>query len=138
MVPLDIPNVALDMMRAFVYGASFDTNKQLLDRAKTASDSCPVCSTCDDSDETSKETPKQNTNTDTNSSVGGFVISYSWLVALLALGGLALILGVFRSRRKGNGSRALPTFDMELPESQYTDDPETLNGENGEETHEVI
>jgi carboxypeptidase D len=139
MVPLDIPNVALDMIRAFVYEASFDTNKQLLDRAKTASDSCPVCSTCGDSDETSNETPQQNTNTDTNSSVGGFVISYSWLIALLALGGLVLAIGAFRSRRKGNGSRPLPTsFDMELPESQYTDDPETLNGENGEERHEVI
>jgi carboxypeptidase D len=135
MVPLDIPNVALDMIRAFVYGASFDTNKQLLDRAKTVSDSCPVCSTCDDSN----ETPKQNTNTDTNSSVGGFVISYSWLVALLALGALVIVLGVFRSRRKGNGSRPLHTsFDMELPEAQYTDDPKTMNGENGEETHEVI
>jgi carboxypeptidase D len=132
MVPLDIPNVALDMMRAFVYGASFDTNKQLLDRAKTVSDSCPTCSTCDDPSE------KQNTNTNESGSVGGFVISYSWIVALLALGGLVLVLGVFRGRRQGNGSRPLPTsFDMELREAQYTDDPETMNGEN-DETHEVI
>ncbi len=59
---------------------------------------------------------------DTISSVGGFVISYSWLVALLALGALVIVLGVFRSRRKGNGSRPLHTsFDMELPEAQYTD-----------------
>lgn len=133
MVPLDIPNVALDMMRAFVYGASFETNKQLLDRANTVSDSCPVCSTCDDTD----ETPKKNSNA--SSSVGGFVITYSWIVALLGLGGLVLVVGVFRGRRRqGNGSRALPTsYDMELRESQYTDDPETVNGENGE-THEVI
>jgi carboxypeptidase D len=134
MVPLDIPNVALDMIRAFVYGDSFDTNQQLLDRAKTVDDSCPACSTCDDSDKTTDGTSKQNTNTNESGSVGGFVISYSWLVALLALGGLVLVLGVFRKRRRGNGSRPLPTtYDMELQE-QYTDDPETMNGE----THEVI
>jgi hypothetical protein len=85
---------------AFVYGARFFTNKQPLDLAKqvakTASDSCPVCSTCDDSDETPDQTPEQNTNTNENSCVGGFVISSSWLVDLLVLGTVVLSLGVFR------------------------------------------
>jgi carboxypeptidase D len=137
MVPLDIPNVALDMMRTFVYGASFETNEQRLERAKTVSETCTVCPTCDDANDDERSDDDETSKTNADSTAGGLVISYSWLVAFTALGALGLVLGVFR-RRRVSKSRPLPdSYDMELREGQYTDDPETMNGDNGE-THEVI
>jgi hypothetical protein len=128
MVALDVPNVALDMIRTFVYGASFETNQQVLDQAETVSETCTVCPTCDDD----AGTPKTNTE----STFGRLVVSYSWLVAFMVLGGFILVLGVSSRRRLSTNRLPLSdSFDMELREA-YADDPE-MNGENGE-THEVI
>jgi hypothetical protein len=94
---------------------------------------------CDDNDETPDETPKQNTNTNENISVGGFVILYSWLVALLALETLVFVLGLsfVDDDRETAAGLYLLALTWSYGRPQYTDDPETMNGENGE-AHEVI
>jgi carboxypeptidase D len=147
MVPLDVPNVALDMMRAFCYGKSFDTNKQRLDSAKTTSPTCDVCPTCDDGDDGSgsgSEVKPSETNPSANASKtgGGFFISYSWLALLLAGGAVAVVLETRRQRQWASHRPLAAGFDMELRETHYTDDAdesETMNGngENGD-SHEVI
>ena len=50
MVPMDVPEVALDMMRVFMYETSFQSSEQDLQRAiEKAGAECPACPTCPDS-----------------------------------------------------------------------------------------
>jgi len=123
MVPLDIPNIALDMMRVLVFGLSFDTNKQLLARAKTEDPSCAVCPTCDN-------TSPNDASSNESSTVGVFVISYAWLVAFVAAVAFVAVATLFRQRRAI--SHADVSYDLELREGQYTDEPDD------DETHEVL
>lgn len=47
MVPLDVPEVALEMISTFVQGQSFSDFEQKIDRDLMDDDSCPICPTCD-------------------------------------------------------------------------------------------
>ena len=43
MVPMDVPEVSLDMMRNLVFGVSFDDYEQNLARSTQGGENCPVC-----------------------------------------------------------------------------------------------
>lgn len=62
MVPLDIPSVALDMIKAFVKGQNFNGFEQSIERDLIGDESCPVCPSCDASDTSAPSLPSENFN----------------------------------------------------------------------------
>jgi len=47
MVPMDVPDVALEMMQRFMYNMSFSQSKQQLDGKENTDQDCPDCNTCE-------------------------------------------------------------------------------------------
>jgi carboxypeptidase D len=136
MAPLDQPDICLDMMRTFMYGKSFGSSEQTLDRAVETDDSdsgkasCPTCPTCpvapskldaNDDDATPPGTPTDDTP------LLNFVIAHSWIGAGLAF---FFFLGVCISCRGRRGPPPLRRaaynnvgVELEMNES-YRDEPE--------------
>lgn len=157
MVPMDVSEVALDMMRTFVQEQSFQESKQNLDMSATGG-SCPICiSNCPDcpvcpslapgsdkDDDAQKECPEceicnSTSNVDTtaatpsSSSISGSanankVVGGMIVAALIAV--LASVLLYARHRRQNRGLTPLPAYDLEMRETQYQDAPE-VNLSNG-------
>lgn len=136
MVPLDVPNVAFEMMKTFVYKGSFQASQQRLDRSLPKSDECPVCPTCP-TDGGKSSTPDTSSRANLP---GGIVNTFPWITVGAFLGVVILVVTLARRRRRFRpvASTSPLDYDMELRESsQYSDSPiESVNG-NGE-THEVI
>jgi Serine carboxypeptidase len=141
MVPMDVPDVGLDMMRNLVYGSSFGDYEQVLDAsmkgkgrgdcpvcpAKAECKSCPICPAASKANTTDSEFASStkgelspNTFTIPFSKKQGFVGSaiVAAVVALCICG----MYGCLFPRKK----RATTHFDMELAASSstYTDKPE--------------
>eukprot|EP00540_Astrosyne_radiata_P020307 CAMPEP_0116865666 /NCGR_PEP_ID=MMETSP0418-20121206/25586_1 /TAXON_ID=1158023 /ORGANISM="Astrosyne radiata, Strain 13vi08-1A" /LENGTH=609 /DNA_ID=CAMNT_0004501187 /DNA_START=79 /DNA_END=1905 /DNA_ORIENTATION=+ len=102
MVPLDVPEIALEMMQTFVFQRSFDSYLQQLDRAEEpAPISCPECPSCPAGSSTSNNPEATSPDKKGNSSdkedntktamVYGFVIAHSWVGAMVALAGVACV-----------------------------------------------
>jgi carboxypeptidase D len=111
MVPMDVPHVALDMMRTLVYGKSFQSYQQAITPKATPVDpscpvcpsggdgkSCPICEDCHNYDEISSDESsssesddgsgtntnhKSSTNPNGGESSGG---GKAWLFAFLGMG----------------------------------------------------
>lgn len=79
MVPMDVPDVALDMMKLFIHDGSFDSSKPGL-ASELEQDDCPVCPTCKFSRDSGR-LPDTTNSKETDVRLGHFVISYAWLVA---------------------------------------------------------
>jgi Serine carboxypeptidase len=92
MVPMDVPNVALEMIRIFISRdeKSFSTLQQdLTSSAQTTAASCPVCPTvC----KTTTEHDNDNEDDEGNTSSSMITVARSWIGALVAV---TLFLGVF-------------------------------------------
>ena len=136
MVPLDVPHVAFEMMKTFVYQGSFQASQQQLDRSIQKDDECPVCPACptDDGKSSTQDTssyPQQ---------ANGIVITYPWITVGAFIGAILLVVTLVRRKRRFRPVTTASSldYDMELRESsQYSDSPmESMNG-NGE-TREVI
>jgi hypothetical protein len=134
MVPMDVPDVSLDMVRLFVTRGSFATSKQSLDSTVSGDKNCPLCPVC----------PSQTTQIPTgNIAIGhlkkrGFVISYAVAVAVGVLVAVIGMLAIFNRRARAVGS-IVPQYDLEMRETQYTDKPDGNFDENGEhESNRVI
>lgn len=141
MVPMDVPGVALDMMKLFTYSGSFDTSKQNLPTGGSGKDeaTCPICPTCLERDSAVPDPPpnKQDdvaasaANSGDNSKMGTFVISYAWLVAGVGLAAFCLLVSVVRKRGSASAvhrAAIVPQYELELREgngknsSTYRDD----------------
>eukprot|EP00537_Pseudo-nitzschia_pungens_P018192 CAMPEP_0172410434 /NCGR_PEP_ID=MMETSP1061-20121228/76882_1 /TAXON_ID=37318 /ORGANISM="Pseudo-nitzschia pungens, Strain cf. pungens" /LENGTH=814 /DNA_ID=CAMNT_0013146619 /DNA_START=87 /DNA_END=2531 /DNA_ORIENTATION=- len=129
MVPMDVPGVALDMLRTFVYGESFRTYQQKLSsNGEIVSHGCPACpssgETCPECLAFTKENcvvtwgnslstktkSAEQTNAESESGVG-------WgLVVLLALAAVKSVEFV-RGRRSGSGG----SDGVELANVGYSD-----------------
>ena len=143
MVPMDVPNVAADMMKLFTYGGSFETSLQKLKQGDPQDKSCPVCPTC-----YNREPPTSSSSEESHSKpsatvkdkgqMGTFVISYAWMVAGLGFLVFLLVIAVLRRRSGGSSSfsssqrAVVPQYDIELRDSvAYRDEPINKFDENG-------
>jgi len=120
------------MMKLFVYGGSFDTSLQALDKS-IDKDSCPVCPTCLERDSATSHTPVDvdRPTSDGSSPMGRFVISFAWLAA--GSGFVFFLFGVMMVRRQSRATalraQMVPQYDIELRDSGFRDRP--TNGTNG-------
>lgn len=137
MVPMDVPSVALDMMKVFTSGGNFDSSKQGLSRS-ARDNTCPICPTCYERDSGVTSSPLQNNSANAasersggnvssgSSKMGTFVISYAWLVAGVGLAAFGMVVSVLRRQTSSNGAaqRAsiVPQYELELRDSTYRDD----------------
>jgi hypothetical protein len=138
MVPMDVPDVSLDMMRTLMYESefSFDSYEQSLERAKQKEDAtctpkpcvateCPVCTDACPEDK-AITTSEKSTTKDTDDELEQE--SANLLVVGLVTALLCIILaykGFGRARRRQE--LAAPTrSDMELPKMSYYDEPGTI------------
>lgn len=119
MVPMDVPEVSLDMMRVLVGATSFQYSMQKLDRAKATDGTCPECPTCPGR-EPSTDFPSANGENHS----GAFVFSYAWVVTAMALVTFVALLAVFRRSGLQHPTRTLvPQHDLEMREAKYHDEP---------------
>jgi len=117
MVPMDVPNVALDMIRLFVQGGSFQNSKQALERRASRDAKCPACSSCANAGPSSGRAEPSQTHDD--SKVGAFATMYIGIVAFLVFIVVFVFVGIFRrQRRTFEGRFVVPQYDMELEEGQ--------------------
>lgn len=149
MVPMDVPDVSLDMLRNLVFGVSFDDYEQSIQRAgqKPGGENCPVCpaqTTCEacpvcPSNNNGKGQTGSDGQPDDDSSTSTideahqpvtitipYMAAEFWiassLAAAVAAAGVCWFCGCCR-RSKSRATR-VPQYDMELPTSSYTDKPE--------------
>lgn len=147
MVPMDAPDVSLDMMRNLVFGVSFDSYIQKLDAAEQSNggDDCPVCPNtdcencpvCPATQQPLEPASNGSQQSDTGKTAvidtGGMTASTSGVLGLLF--GMAIVVvlcGGYRlcgSRSKRNKVMPGSKYDMELPSSRYTDGSEEEYGE---------
>jgi carboxypeptidase D len=120
MVPMDQPQVSLQMMSTFVYNKSFDDSKQLLPLSLANSDD----KTCDcqqqqfdtdlpilDSTVSGKDSPSNPMTSDQNAAASNSVILFAWIAALLAV--TALFFYAVMKRRHKNIFILAATVDEE-------------------------
>ena len=121
MVPMDRPDVSLDMIRTFVYNGSFLTYEQHLTRAISDNGSCPKCpNTCQIINEDGSIVEPNE--------MGSFIISYAWVVALLVVGGFFVLVTIMGRKALRRPIVASPVYDLELREgSTYRDEPNTIS-----------
>ena len=132
MVPMDVPDVALDMMRLFIYGGdgAFKYSPQTLHRDIETNKECPACPMC----------PANITNYEIDSITAASGIGHDGGyggrgMAKVGVGlGLAsaLLVGIFvfaRRTRYAKHSQA-PTYDLEMRGGTYFDDPSDLDSSN--------
>lgn len=122
MVPMDVPEVALDMVRLFLHGGdgAFQYSPQNLGRSIAAANSeCETCQVC----------PTNTTNYELDgvarlpagASSQGNGNGAIWIG--VALGAVALV-GLFVYHRNRNGSRNLvASYDLEMRGGTYSDEP---------------
>jgi carboxypeptidase C (cathepsin A) len=125
MVPMDVPGVALDMMKLLIHGGSFRKSEQRLDK-KSDQDKCPLCPTCQARDSRSEsiddDDVKQSSSGAATSytKMAPYVISYAWLVAGVALFAFTIVL--FTRRRSHQLISTQPSpYEVELSHDTYTD-----------------
>ncbi|CAB9507783.1 Pheromone-processing carboxypeptidase KEX1 [Seminavis robusta] len=128
MVPMDVPEVSLDMMRLFVFGGegAFQYSPQALDRSIKTDGTCPSCPVCpanitnfqiDSLSKGSEDTDDASSADNTKLYVG---------LGLLA-GVIVVVIGLqFRSKRKTRVNGA--SYDLEMRGGTYFDEPEPADG----------
>jgi carboxypeptidase D len=135
MVPMDVPNVALDMMKLFTSGGDFHTYQQKLSRKAEPDGTCPLCPACAARDSASSETSMNDSKA--SGRLGSFVISYAWVVAAIGLLVSCLVLSAFR--RRGNvHALAVPQYELELRDSSSYSDAVDGGGEPHNGTYNTV
>ena len=130
---MDVPDVALDMMRLFVYGGpnAFSYSPQNLNRAVDHNDNCPTCPMCDTNDKcptcqvcgTSGDCPTCPTcaiGTDGGSSNSSLYVGLALGFAMLFFAGVLVL-----RRSRSSKHTAAATYDLEMRGGTYFDDPNT-------------
>jgi hypothetical protein len=112
MVPMDVPDVSLDMVRLFVTRGSFETSEQNLSTAGQGDSSCPQCSTCS----------KQTTNPTENNINGSQIMKTTFIscvgaVAFCLLFAVVTMVFMFIWRKLPCTAEVVePQFDLEIQE----------------------
>jgi hypothetical protein len=129
MVPMDVPEVALDMMRLFLYGgnSAFQYSPQQLARAETNAE-CPSCPIC--------PTNASNYDADTRASIAtddeyskGSSMNNTTIFIGVGLGVLFLGVAYALYRRSKYSSLSTgATYDLEMRGGTYFDDPDGSGG----------
>ena len=123
MVPMDLPEVSLDMMKRFMYGGSFDMSEQGLDRKltdeKATCDKCPECPAIKDTDSSSNVSHPTGLPGPDENPFFGFIIAHSWMGAILAV---TIFLGVLVAVRRRQGRTSGSYADVEM-NRHYRDEP---------------
>jgi len=133
MVPMDIPEVALDMMRLFMHGGdgAFQYSPQNLNRAMPNSD-CPMCPACPtNSSCMNYESANTGCEVTANSKIGGSSNSSTpFFFVGIVLGAIALFGIIFYQRKKYGSRNLVSTYDIEMRggETYYDDEPDS-NGD---------
>lgn len=124
MVPMDVPDVALDMMRVFLYGGqgAFQFSPQNLDRSADTNGQCPSCPTCatnftnyglDNRDSSEMRSSRKSLNGDG---------SKLW-IGLGLCGVIVVAFFVYkRMSRPGSHMNLVPTYDLEMRGGTYFDE----------------
>ena len=145
MVPMDVPEVSLDMLQTFIYKKSFDSYKQLLSAVRKESNptgaNCPVCPTASGSDKdcpVCKECQESQDDTDTQKNkLQDFATkSPLLLVGVAFVSGWLIALCVYcLNQNKSDKVTAFQLSDMEMTETNrgYTDQPEESISDDEEE-----
>lgn len=146
MVPMDVPAVAAEMMKLFVYGGSFESSPQALDKT-THDESCPICPTCLERDSGPTRTASNEHSavdvdrptSDGSVAMGRLAITAAWLAA--GFGVVVFLVGVMLARRNNSNSRSsraqmVPQYDIELRDG-FRDVPPSTNGNHVEENRVV-
>ena len=129
MVPMDVPDVALDMMRLFVYGGAgaFKYSPQTLHREVENNGACPLCPAC----------PANSTNYQVDSisaaggEGGGAGNGMAKLGVGVALAGLLFVSAFFLARRSRYSKHSqAATYDLEMRGGTYFDDPSDVDDSN--------
>ena len=119
MVPLDQPEICLDMMKTFLYGLSFQSSQQDLQRALEKNDpscsACPECPAANAPDDGGDGVATESLASDPD--VAKFVIAHSWVGALLAV---SVFLGFFFVMKRRSSARSVVYGDIEM-KSEYED-----------------
>jgi len=134
MVPLDIPEKALDMMRIFMSSSSFETSLQTLATAEP-DDSCPVCPTCDECpvcpripepvEPPSSSSAANQSSVPASATKGNGLLQ--GLIAIAVILGVVVIFLIIRNRmlmQRDRQMQRVSQYDVELRESSYSDGPE--------------
>jgi carboxypeptidase D len=139
MVPLDVPDVSLDMMRNLVFGISFDDYEQQLASLEESPGKCPVCpaSTECEACPTCPTTGSGETSEAADSTTGQVDHSAMTITipkaraiwAFVGLAGVICAVWLYKTFQKNRARRpVVPPYDLELSSSTYTDKPDDENG----------
>lgn len=149
MVPMDVPEVAFDMMRIFVSRGRFSWSGQELDRSSEGNDACPTCEICPTFPNTPASIPSRGqsepvdsiSGRDGRGHEGQIVISYSTAAAIGGLTAFVLLIVVFRNTKGQSMKRKRSTGYNECETemaTHYSDTPsDGMEAEYGEKV-EVI
>jgi len=124
---MDVPDVAIDMIRLFVYGGegAFQYSPQHLDRA-TEGGQCPSCPTCPTNVTNYAIESLESTNS--GADYGGEALSKNQQMQIVGgavLGVVCLIGALLWYRRSRYKNRtAVATYDLEMRGGTYFDDPD--------------
>ncbi|KAL7580721.1 hypothetical protein ACA910_001006 [Epithemia clementina (nom. ined.)] len=151
MVPVDIPDLSLVMMKLFLAGDSFTDSLQDIDAlAEAPPASCPICVTCP-APEACPQCPNENTPAPAGQTVNctaevaqakqevmstfegtsGISRSIAWAIPMIAL--VLVLVGIILYRQKREERELVSTVvsRAELDEPQYHDEPENGEKSNG-------
>ncbi|CAB9528530.1 Pheromone-processing carboxypeptidase KEX1 [Seminavis robusta] len=132
MVPMDVPEVALDMMRLFLYGGqgAFQYSPQNLDRLANTDRQCPSCPVCAANITNIEIDARSGAETGGGNDDKSAADNINLLVGL-GFGAVVIVvaIGLHRRSKYGNHSN-VSTYDLEMRGGTYFDDPDT----NGDKT----
>lgn len=128
MVPMDVPDVALDMMKVFIYGGdgAFQFSPQSLDRSADTNGQCPSCPTClTNSTNFDFDSSRENPGFASQSSKGSSSSSSSIHLGIGLALAAALVVGLIIYKRKSSSRRLnrIPAYDLEMRGGTYFDKP---------------
>lgn len=124
MVPMDVPDVALDMMRLFLYGGAnaFQYSPQSLHRAVDDNDSCPTCQVCP-TNITNYQLDSLNDAAEAGSSNSNGAGNTNLFVGLGLGLGIVVVAMVWNRNSRNSGHSTAATYDLEMRGGTYYDDP---------------
>ena len=138
MVPMDVPSVALDMMKIFVSNGSFDSNNQQLEAKSEGPGSCPICPTCLERDSGAPGSETDDSKSSYRAPDGAVVVSYKWLIVGSTILAVTFIVLLWRRPRHATAATIgrhvpVPQYELELRDTKtsYHDNDDnngTLNG----------
>lgn len=135
---MDVPHIAAEMMRLFIYNESFDSSLQELEKSNKEG-SCPICPKCMNRDSASYPNTSVDANTSKELAFNTTNI-FGWFAAGIVC--IILIVGAVSLKRMQTRtlvrSTAIPQYDIELRDSTYRDQPNGVKSYKEDEKSRVV